>query len=1293
MLSAHPMATVSTASTAKPSPSTVSLPSNPSKHLSKATKSVHSLFAAAAVSTNNPTCINGDPTTAVSSSVRLVVTSRLSSPQRSHPPLSPPLCGPCPSAQSLPDSCREITSCTASHSALIEKVLSKPPEQPLSDVPTTSVVVTSTGASSAASISSYLTSSQTEVTPVEMPPSIATSFPLCPVSSVSLSCFSVPSHVSKCVSFPEKDLGGNHEPLSATSVHVPLGSTVNLTLNTSPNTSNDVTVTTIAALVSASTHTRGLPESVCALPAVTAVATKVTAKKSGNCPVTTIKATIVARGESISLARRACASAKRLREEARLKFESQGPADHDADQAAFTSLFDSSAATRANVSQNKSKRNKRVKWTTDEVNALRDGVLKHGQGRWAVILRDYAHAFHPARISVDLKDKWRNLSKSQRISSPECFVPTSVLDHPSSGTTQSSSQGPGAEESVSEKVADHQAPIAFVPEPIDQSSPKTLLQQDRAIHLLSMSLQSPQNSPLCDTQLKNQGDNNSSVALNHKAPSNNYDGADNGLSVCEIISDLEHGIENDNENDKFVLGNPFVQVSKYPTQDAEGFLKRDHKPVPPIEPKPYGCVQSNSEERKIYSCGDSTSAHHVGVNSVEFRTPFSIKTPIKQGNENAGDHLKKGMHECRREQSNFVQGSRIMHFVRNNGEPKSSFEHFGYSESPNQFEHVKYAGSMGCADKVEKVVERDFSVQLVGTDPSCKRQDNNSSTSAEQPFKAQPLDFDTNDSLHNVPECFPDRNEEMDYEAAAEVTIPHDLSANYKHIQYPCESGDNQDEQQKFSSFVEIENNERDSTEQNSCKSQFDVPLAQSGFNLSDFEKGKEFSRNGKGNFVLASSSESVNHLRALMEKSYHSLQPQQHSDHEEFLGGLECNLGETANVMNYHPNYTDDAESNVDHVQSSIFTSYYKTGHIHLTEHKEMAGYASMFQRSDFHHGLCDLDGAGSSPTTKLRQKCPNRQSKLELPTRPQSALLYSFDREQQAERCQRTDMSTKGDDTDTGIGDHRAGSEEGGEYVDHTEPFRDSDDKAFDAQHCPTLEGAHVLARLEIDGAELGGFPLGEELVYEELRYSAQIRENQDGKHLSAQFQHGSCVLRTANLTRNSGPTEQNQDEIVSRALANGGGDVYGVSSVFQATTQVNDNAVPAERNAGCSKIGDGGRTTGESCSKLVHVREGEYDRTFTENADMKGDGEQDMGELDMDESSHEFDDSTVENGSKFGGEYDGEWIMKASEENGCDENSVHTISDSEEKVNFSGTDNCLRQIGFSSPLCVDGQPEMLK
>ncbi|KAF0916726.1 hypothetical protein E2562_011573 [Oryza meyeriana var. granulata] len=53
------------------------------------------------------------------------------------------------------------------------------------------------------------------------------------------------------------------------------------------------------------------------------------------------------------------------------------------------------------------------KWTSEEEEALRRGVLKHGPGKWRTIQKD--PEFSPvlsSRSNIDLKDKWRNLSFS-----------------------------------------------------------------------------------------------------------------------------------------------------------------------------------------------------------------------------------------------------------------------------------------------------------------------------------------------------------------------------------------------------------------------------------------------------------------------------------------------------------------------------------------------------------------------------------------------------------------------------------------------------------------------------------------------------------------------------------------------------------------------------------------------------------------------------------------------------------------------------------------------------------------
>ncbi|XP_076907886.1 uncharacterized protein LOC143564518 [Bidens hawaiensis] len=53
-------------------------------------------------------------------------------------------------------------------------------------------------------------------------------------------------------------------------------------------------------------------------------------------------------------------------------------------------------------------------WTSNEVKALTDGVKRHGEGKWKIILDDPLYGSSLSnRSNVDLKDKWRNLSGSK----------------------------------------------------------------------------------------------------------------------------------------------------------------------------------------------------------------------------------------------------------------------------------------------------------------------------------------------------------------------------------------------------------------------------------------------------------------------------------------------------------------------------------------------------------------------------------------------------------------------------------------------------------------------------------------------------------------------------------------------------------------------------------------------------------------------------------------------------------------------------------------------------------------
>lgn len=63
--------------------------------------------------------------------------------------------------------------------------------------------------------------------------------------------------------------------------------------------------------------------------------------------------------------------------------------------------------------------NPKQKWTSEEEEALRAGVAKHGTGKWKNIQKD--PEFNPflySRSNIDLKDKWRNMSVSSNGQGP-----------------------------------------------------------------------------------------------------------------------------------------------------------------------------------------------------------------------------------------------------------------------------------------------------------------------------------------------------------------------------------------------------------------------------------------------------------------------------------------------------------------------------------------------------------------------------------------------------------------------------------------------------------------------------------------------------------------------------------------------------------------------------------------------------------------------------------------------------------------------------------------------------------
>lgn len=78
----------------------------------------------------------------------------------------------------------------------------------------------------------------------------------------------------------------------------------------------------------------------------------------------------------------------------------------------YSTTGDYSFATGSGLKRGRQKKN----WSELEVEALKSGVRKYGEGHWKTILQKKKDVLY-ARTGVDLKDKWRNLVKSNFVHS------------------------------------------------------------------------------------------------------------------------------------------------------------------------------------------------------------------------------------------------------------------------------------------------------------------------------------------------------------------------------------------------------------------------------------------------------------------------------------------------------------------------------------------------------------------------------------------------------------------------------------------------------------------------------------------------------------------------------------------------------------------------------------------------------------------------------------------------------------------------------------------------------------
>jgi len=72
-----------------------------------------------------------------------------------------------------------------------------------------------------------------------------------------------------------------------------------------------------------------------------------------------------------------------------------------------------SAANNSSLLSGKSKKKQqRRRWTPEEERAIVDGVQRLGEGRWSDIRSSFLSILRN-RTNVEIKDKWRNMSKKK----------------------------------------------------------------------------------------------------------------------------------------------------------------------------------------------------------------------------------------------------------------------------------------------------------------------------------------------------------------------------------------------------------------------------------------------------------------------------------------------------------------------------------------------------------------------------------------------------------------------------------------------------------------------------------------------------------------------------------------------------------------------------------------------------------------------------------------------------------------------------------------------------------------
>lgn len=1114
---------------------------------------------------------------------------------------------------------------------------------------------------------------------------------------------------------------------------------------TSPKISGNVTTTATGTILSASTTTakssfvRLLPlvprvGLIAPVSTSSTVSSKQQGINTGTHSSTISKTSYVARGESISLARRAAANAKRRREEARFELERHGAADCDADQALLVSLIDSSAATRANVSQNKSKRSKRVKWSTEEVEALHEGVLKHGQGRWAVILRDYAHAFHPARISVDLKDKWRNILKlhSADNSKDHSQPPMDVEPNPRLPQVL---KGPLFGSSQSRQNAAHEAAVAAVQlEPIARSCVKIQHRNRRSPQHCSQRSE----QPFASTQkhwnknhLQGARSPTSQQLPTLKNSNNNKDmpcsfgGANKVERRCvercrnptssrtkeqrkqigmnepqQVVKRAQRVMQLESESQGDEEDVPLIQLGvairdrnrrhwSQPSILQSGDRNETCAPVPLrnnqhcsdtlLEDGADGySISSRTEKEKSQ---DDIHEERVDLN-VDARNKLGNRLPRahfaghsnesqeRSRNETVGQYHERavggGLPEncpplANREQERSEKNVHLSQLE--DIEDSGSVEHvkdFEHTEHIRDIRHTKLTPHANQADHSERTSQiRDMehaNVEAVG----CAHYKNLSES--RKNIDDRNCDFGRRASTRA-----PDRRENSSTLQKSLIICTKCSLPKYEQIQNCCACNDMLDKEHSSSLYSISENANGGNHMIRYVRRCCEDDLTQSDRSPSDFQDPQDYISDERNDEISPIHMESIVHVRVGEGMSYQHDPLEHHGEVSSLLQDDNDRVNET------NDEYTFDHQQRVQYVKGS--NSNLDSIGEHMTDHGETnrGKFTGSIQADDYDR--CDHDKSVERPNTHVDQIQEEKLSKLD---RRSNSMIGSFGEHiegvtQNIDCYDDEQMNTTGDGYDVEI--DAINQNTSGKTLKLNLGIDATDDDAsqeFDLQHSPTLEGARVLAHLEHAGAGIlkRNSRFGKDDCKEKGNHGVIHNPTEDDR-VMIRCQHNVIVTKEDNSPI-EGCDEGRSSKIAVKNPHETSGE--GAFDYGNNSLKVNDSAVRKVSDVeymSQAEYEPHPHEIVECDGELVHVREVEYDKCYTENSSIRADEHPDSENELMDDGEDKLGYKDVGSHSKYESGHEGEWIMRASEEDDG-KGSIRSISNSDGSLSLVENDS---------------------